>query len=77
MTSHGGEISVTEAKPKIAEFVINHEIWEHWLLDHKLELAKINLKPSKYSENSNCVKKTVSGNDNFFRIKIAEQDLTG
>ena len=31
MTSHGGEISVTEANPKIAEFVINHEIWEHWL----------------------------------------------
>ena len=33
MTSHGGEISVTEANPKIAEFVINHEIWEHWIED--------------------------------------------
>ena len=32
MTSHGGEISVTEANPKIAEFVINHEIWEHCFL---------------------------------------------
>ena len=52
-------------------------IFEAELLDLKLEYAKINLKPSKYSENSSYVKKTVSGNDNFFRIKIAEQELTG
>ena len=42
VTSHGGEISVTEANPKIAEFVINHEIWEHWCQKFQKNLFAMN-----------------------------------
>ena len=35
VTYHGAQIFVTRGMLKIAEFVINHEIWEHWTLTKK------------------------------------------